>query len=185
MARPQDPEISARLLAAAAQLRDEVGYDAVTMEAVAARAGVGKPALYRRWPTKAQLYFEISVAIGAPPPDPPDTGTLRGDLLPLVRLLHDSMAHLDRDAVGEQVGQMIKDPAFSRDVYERTFRPMIDQLMVIWDRAVARGEVRRDLDGWQAISSLASTIHWRTMVYGLDVDVEQLVDVLLDGVRPR
>ena len=56
--RPRDPAIDSAALAAARELLAEKGWEQTTMVAIAERAGVGKPALYRRWPSKTQLIFE-------------------------------------------------------------------------------------------------------------------------------
>ncbi|MDG3011559.1 TetR/AcrR family transcriptional regulator [Rhodococcus sp. D2-41] len=56
--RPRDPAIDDAALVATRELLAEVGWDRTTMVSIAERAGVGKPALYRRWPSKAQLVFE-------------------------------------------------------------------------------------------------------------------------------
>ena len=56
--RPRDPAIGDSALAAARELLAEVGWDKTTMVAISERAGVGKPALYRRWPSKTHLVFE-------------------------------------------------------------------------------------------------------------------------------
>ena len=80
--RPRSPEVHDAILDAAIALIREVGYDAVSMDGIAARAGVGKAALYRRWPSKEALVVEALGRLVAAMPVP-DTGTLAED----VRLL--------------------------------------------------------------------------------------------------
>src|SRR5262249_19597962 len=79
MARTRDAAIDRSVLAATAQLLAEGGYSSLSVERVAARAGVAKTTIYRRWPSKAELVFAAAIH---PPErgDPPDTGTLAGDL---------------------------------------------------------------------------------------------------------
>src|ERR671929_593448 len=81
--RPRDPALDTRIVEAAVALIAEVGYDGATVEAIAERAGVGKPTIYRRWAGKAEIVAEaIRARKGAG--GPADTGSLRGDLRALV-----------------------------------------------------------------------------------------------------
>src|SRR6266498_1224789 len=84
--RPRSEQARESILHAAAELLLKRGLDAVSMDAVADRAGVSKATIYRWWPTKETLalealYHEWDTAR----PSPPDTGSLRGDLLALLR----------------------------------------------------------------------------------------------------
>lgn len=78
--RPRDAQLHAALLAATQELLLEQGFDRLSMESVAARAGVGKAAIYRRWPGKTALVVAAVADLGQAP-SVPDTGSLRGDLL--------------------------------------------------------------------------------------------------------
>jgi AcrR family transcriptional regulator len=80
--RPRDPRRREAILHAAIALVAEVGYDRMTVEALAHRAGVSKPTIYRRWPQgKPAIVAEAIHAKRAAAGPPPDTGSLRGDLL--------------------------------------------------------------------------------------------------------
>jgi len=63
--RPRDPDVDARVVCAARRLLAEKGYEALSFEAIAQATGVGKPTIYRRWPTKAHLAAEIATGDGA------------------------------------------------------------------------------------------------------------------------
>jgi AcrR family transcriptional regulator len=78
--RPRDPAVEAAVFAAARSLLGEVGYDAVSMEAVAAAAGVGKQTLYRRWPNKAALLVDACLVDAIERVADPATGNLEGDI---------------------------------------------------------------------------------------------------------
>jgi AcrR family transcriptional regulator len=85
--RPRDPQRRQAILAAAMALTAEVGYDRMTIDAIAARAGVSKPTLYRRWPHgKAELVADAIRERRGEAGETPDTGSLRGDLLALVAI---------------------------------------------------------------------------------------------------
>ena len=78
-----DDSLDDSIVEAAAELLAEVGYDAMSMDAVAARAGVGKATIYRRWSGKAPLVLDTVRARGFQLEEVPDTGSLREDLVAL------------------------------------------------------------------------------------------------------
>src|SRR5262249_61586247 len=78
-----DDSLDETIVEAAAALLAEVGYEAMSMDAVAARAGVGKATIYRRWSGKAPLVLDTVRARGFQLEEGPDTGGLRGDLIEL------------------------------------------------------------------------------------------------------
>src|SRR5919201_4334058 len=83
--RPRDPRRRRAILDAAMALIAEVGYDRMTIDAIAARSGASKPTLYRRWPHgKPELVADAIRERRAEGGEPPETGSLRGDLLALV-----------------------------------------------------------------------------------------------------
>ena len=84
--RRRGQELENALLAAAWDELNEHGYDALTIDAVATRAGTSRPVLYRRWPGKHELVrAAIGYGVAQDRAEPPDTGTLRGDVLALLR----------------------------------------------------------------------------------------------------
>lgn len=86
--RPRDPRSHEAIVSATSALVAEVGYAATSIGAVAARAGVGKDTVYRRWSGKAELVFEAVFTTTDDAPIP-DTGTLTGDLAVLLESLVD------------------------------------------------------------------------------------------------
>src|SRR5918995_6372874 len=78
--RPRDPSRDGVIRAAILRLLAEVGYGALTMDAVAAEAGVGKATIYRRWRTKQDLVVDTISELNAATVTPPDAGSLEGDL---------------------------------------------------------------------------------------------------------
>lgn len=83
-ARRLNPELDEVIVAAAAELLVGLSYDAVSIDAIAARAGVGKASIYRRWPSKAALVLDTVRSRQLPLGPARDTGSLRGELLALV-----------------------------------------------------------------------------------------------------
>ena len=94
--RPRDEARDQAILEAAVDLLAEVGYDAMSIESIANRAAVSKATIYRRWPGKAQLVAEALRRRHEPHVFiPPDTGSLRGDLLATVKNMLDQIEGLD------------------------------------------------------------------------------------------
>jgi AcrR family transcriptional regulator len=164
----------------------EHGYARLSMEAVAKRAGVGKSALYRRWPSKQEMAMavisEFSVAHAAIA----DTGSLRGDLRGALdgvlswltdprfsRILPDLVAETARNReLGDFVKSMIGTPR--RELSAEMLR-----------RAVDRGELRADLDLELVLDLLAAPIYWRLSVRASDAEpdyLDKLTDLLVRSI---
>src|SRR4051794_19069285 len=90
--RPRDPRRDESIYGAVLELLAEVGFDRMSLDAVASRAGVSKPTIYRRCPDgKAALVAAAIAFHHDAKPSAPDTGSLRGDLLAMVRLMSEQM----------------------------------------------------------------------------------------------
>jgi AcrR family transcriptional regulator len=187
--RPRDPRRREAILRAAIMLVAEVGYDRMTVDALAARAGVSKPTIYRRWPGgKKQIVLD---AIRSKHEDLdllPDAGSLRGDLLGLLGRM---IEHIDEDAhVAAGVISQLRDSeelaALMREEVVTLERRRYDVLI---ERAVARGELSADARITPLIADVAgSVIFTRAVVTGEPLDrafLEELVDhVLLPIFHP-
>ncbi|MBW4720199.1 TetR/AcrR family transcriptional regulator [Saccharothrix obliqua] len=134
--RPRSTHIDEALATAALALLDEVGYDALTLDAVATRAGVSRPALYRRWPTKLHLVAHV-VAEQVPMTDP-DTGSARQDLLVLAESLVRGLSWvlLAVHAEARRVPGVL-------DGFLAGRHALVAEVV---RRGVARGELRADVD---------------------------------------
>ncbi|MCK5929499.1 MAG: TetR/AcrR family transcriptional regulator, partial [Nocardioides sp.] len=144
--RPRDARIDAAALDAAAALLLEVGYADLTLAAVATRAGTSRPAVYRRWPTKAHLVHE-TVFRGEDTEAPASSGDLATDVAELVRrtarMLTSPLARL---AVPGLVGEAAGDPDLNRRVLERFEGTGWRGLQETVAEAVARGELDDHVD---------------------------------------
>ncbi|GAA4503693.1 TetR/AcrR family transcriptional regulator [Actinoallomurus oryzae] len=114
--RPRDAGRDVAILEATLLVLTEVGYDRLTIDAVAARAGVGKPTVYRRYPGKAAL---VAAAVehrvpGTPPATPP--GDLRAALLLTVRWLADQIAEQEIGLLGALFTGMRNDPGLAAEM---------------------------------------------------------------------
>lgn len=184
MARPRVADIDQRLVDAWRALSSEFAYEEITMTAIAARADVGKPALYRRFPSKAHLAFAAGV-MGSAPDRLPDLGSLETDLLPALVALVASLQAVPRGVYADQIAAAIADPVFAQRVQEEFARPALDQVMRLWTRAVERGEVDPDADGRAAMNDLAGALIFDVMVRHHvpdDAQLERIVHRFVCGV---
>jgi len=180
--RPRSEEAHDAILSAAIALIREVGYDAVTMEAIAARAGVGKATLYRRWKEKETLVIEALGRILHAIPVP-DTGSARGDLLGLMRvavgMYGDPASHV---LLSGLVAAMARSPAIAhamRTGFDARWRAAMRQVL---ERGTARGELRAELDVELATDVVSGPFFYRYLMSGGPVDepsARALVEVAL------
>jgi AcrR family transcriptional regulator len=182
--RPRvEGERELEILEATLEVLDEVGYDLLTMDAVATRAKASKATLYRRWKGKPEL---VVAAIMAHKGESvvPDTGTLRGDLLEAYcgsGGLNDPLAQSVLSAVVTAMG---RDPEFA-EVYRRDFiGPKIALSRQLYERARERGEVHPDCDLSIIAPALAGIVLHRAFLLGEDVTPDLVGRVLDEVVLP-
>ncbi|KYF81660.1 hypothetical protein BE11_37960 [Sorangium cellulosum] len=161
-----------------------VGYGALRVEDVAARSGVAKTTIYRRWPTKAEL---VAAALRAANEEqaPPDTGTLRGDLLAVVM----GAVRMSQTPTGRGIVRMLQteraDPeveAISRALRDRSRQ--VRRALV--ERGVARGELPADVDTELLLDLIFGAIYARLVHRGEDVSEDYAaaaIDTVLAGAR--
>src|SRR4051812_24745639 len=140
--RPRDPKRREAILRAAVELVSEVGYDRMTVEAIANRAGVSKPTIYRRWPAgKKEIVLDALRSKHADADALPDQGSLRGDLLALGQMMVEHI-HEDAHLAGGLISQLRESEELSTLLREEVVvHERIDSLLA---RAVARGELSAD-----------------------------------------
>jgi AcrR family transcriptional regulator len=173
--RPRSEEAHAAILGAAIALVREVGYDNVTMDGIAARAGVGKATVYRRWSGKETLVADAIEGIMRAVPVP-DTGTTRGDL---ARLLLAALAMYRDPATGPLLSGFVAAMARSeviaaaiRNGFNARWR---EAMRAVLRRGATRGELRRRLDLDLVIDVASAPLFYRYLMTGGLVD-ERLVD---------
>ncbi|MCW2643888.1 MAG: transcriptional regulator, TetR family [Dactylosporangium sp.] len=128
------------------ELLSEVGYDRMSMDAVAARARASKATIYRAWPHKPDLVIEALVHRFGGTPEPPDTGTLRGDLIALMTGACRVADSPDGAVVTGLMSAAAHNAELSRTLYRCTYQMKHVVHETIIDRAKARGEVPADTD---------------------------------------
>jgi AcrR family transcriptional regulator len=143
--RPRSPEAHAAILRAALELAVEGGLRGLSMEAIAARAGVGKATIYRRWKTKEELFVEAVRAI-AVNPDVPDTGSVRGDFEALTSAAVGRMAPEAFRVLPRLLADAADDPELLEALHAALVRPRRAAIAAILRRGIERGELREDID---------------------------------------
>jgi AcrR family transcriptional regulator len=184
------------ILAATAAELARSGYGKLGMDEIAAKAGVAKTTIYRRWPTKAELVTAAVRALhGLPPPEGAgadetapavaiDTGAVRSDLLALLRAQVAYTATPVGMGIVRVIGAELSDPeveAIARDLRAERRAPMIAAV----ERGVARGELEATTDSALVVEVLAGTVFARLCRLREPIDdafLEAIVDLVLNGV---
>ncbi|AWZ06930.1 TetR family transcriptional regulator [Streptomyces sp. ICC1] len=139
--RPRDRRAHAAIISATAELVAEAGYAATSIGAVAARAGVGKDTIYRRWPGKPELIFEAVFTTTDQAPIP-DSGTLTGDLTVLLQgLIAEFHAPAAAAALPGLLADFAADPVLKARIRTDFLAPSKERLLIVFERAVLRGEI--------------------------------------------
>jgi AcrR family transcriptional regulator len=144
--RSLDSSRDLALRESALALLAEVGYDRLTMDAVAARAHAGKTTIYRRWQSKAELVVDALNGLKGDH-DIPDTGSLRQDLHAMAADITNAKTQFGALTVG-MVNALVHDAELRRVFQEKFIAPRMAAFRIVFERAVARGEMPagHDLD---------------------------------------
>ncbi|HWE65309.1 MAG TPA: TetR/AcrR family transcriptional regulator [Acidimicrobiales bacterium] len=186
--RPRDQRIDHAVLHATTELLEEVGYQRLTMAAVAARAGTSPPAVYRRWPTKAHLVHE---AVFPSTPDdvlPSDVSLrdgIRSMLVSGVQLLGQPAA---RAAVPGLLAELSAAPEIHADILQRFIGSEWGWLDVRLQQAIACGQARPDVEPRTLLDLISGSAFLATAVGPADRIndrwVDQVVDLIMRGIAP-
>jgi AcrR family transcriptional regulator len=180
--RPRSEKAREAILEAAAELLLARGLEAVSMDEVAERAGVSKATIYRWWPTKETLALDALYHEWAPPPDARVSGSLRGDLLSLLRPW---VRLVGKRPYGRVIAALITeaqtDPAFAEQYRERFVEPRRDQARPLLLDAIARGELPATTDVELALDLLYGPLYHR-LLHGHAPLSERFLRDLVDTV---
>lgn len=160
----RQPAVTAALRRALFEEWAASGYRALSLERVAGRAGVGKAALYRRWPSKAAMTADALAGVGLTITEVPDTGTLVDD----VRALLSSFRRVLRHPLARRILPDLHAERGRSDELDAVLAPFTAARRArgtaVVERAVARGELAKDVDLELALDLLAAPIYWRMIV---------------------
>jgi AcrR family transcriptional regulator len=186
--RPRSERAERAILEAALDLFAESGVGGVCMEAVAARAGVGKATIYRRWPGKEDLLLDALTSLKSPLPEPGGE-SVREDLVAMLRVMcQDAADPRWARRYTLLLGEGEKYPKVMERYKETVVEPRRDMIRSVLRRGVASAELRPDVDVEVAMFMLTGAVlargrhdaEWITPEYA-----ERVVDEVLLGLAPR
>lgn len=178
--RPRSAEADRAILDATLEVFVELGLDGLTVEGVAARAGVGKGTIYRRYPSKIELVMAATHAVVAARSPAPDTGWVARDL----RILARGLVEILRSEAGAAIAQMVADKRRNPDLAAAHRAFVEGRRKISFDavrRGIDRGELRRDTDAAVVTDAIAGPLFYRQLVTGERID-RRFADRLVDEV---
>jgi AcrR family transcriptional regulator len=144
--RPRSVQSHQAMLRATLELLAEVGFEAMSIDAIAARAGVGKTTIYRRYASKDELVADAIESIREEIVIP-DTGNLQGDLDALVQnAAQITLNPLGRQAVAMIISSASSNAQFAQIYWTKYLQPRRKTFAIVLERAKARDEIPADLD---------------------------------------
>ncbi|MET1000858.1 MAG: TetR/AcrR family transcriptional regulator [Acidimicrobiia bacterium] len=177
--RPRSTECDEQILRAAMEEYAENGFDGMSVDAVAARAGVSKATIYRRYPSKLELVAASIFGLAEAAAPKPDTGSLRGDLQ---ASLHNLSQLVADPVLGQCIRTMVPDGIRNPElgqVHEHFVRHRRAGTIAALERAIARGELRAGLDVELAADVIAGPLFYRHLVSHMPID-DDYVDGVID-----
>ncbi len=178
------PARESAICAAALELLAEVGYDRMSMDAVAARAKASKATIYRRWPGKRELVVHAIRCRGPQALEPPDTGSLRGDIIATLQTAHEGIGSEDVALLSGVLRAMRGAPEIADSLRQQV---LVDKRHVgatIVRRAIERGELGPNADPGVFHEVAPALMFFRVLVTGEPIDDEFFAHVADDVLIP-
>jgi AcrR family transcriptional regulator len=166
MPRTRDPSLDAAIATATLELLSEESFAAITVEAVAARAGVGKPAIYRRFADKVALVLSV-IEAALPPLEPVDLADTRAELWAAMQSGFPPDAPGYVCMIGGLIAERRRNPELIEAFRERILNPRRKLVCALIERGQRRGDIRIDLDPETAVDWLAGSLLARAFA-GID-----------------
>ena len=186
--RPRDEEVKRRILEAAEQLLENVGFISATVDAIAERAGASKATVYRWWPNKASVLIDaFRQAVGEELPFP-DTGIFEEDLRQQVRLFANLLMSRKGRVLVAVLRAAQQDPEVKSAFREYWLVPRRAEARHAMDRHRRRGDMPADLDLDTAIDLLYGPLYYQMLTGYRELSLEyadEVVRVAISGLRAR
>ena len=182
--RPRSTEVHRRILDATRELLSEDGFSSLRLEHVAARAGVGKATIYRRWGSKEGLAQELLAELAGPHIAVADTGDTRAELLAAV--LNPMRAITDTPfgpVIRALLSQIAVNPTLGDPFRATIVQARRDEIARVVRRGIARGDIKADADQEIATELLVGPVYFRLMFGGelTPQFASRIVDSVLAG----
>jgi len=168
------------ILAATLDVLADVGYDRLTMDAVATHARASKATLYRRWNGKVSLIIDALLSQKGPITTP-DTGTLRGDLLDVFCGMGGLTDERQMAVLASVITAIARDAEFAAAFREKFIGPKAKVGRMLFERALARGEIRDDVDLDIVTAALPGIVLHRQFLLG-EAPTQDLITRVIDQI---
>ncbi len=182
--RPRSERAHQAILTAARELLIEEGFASLRLEHVAARAGVGKATIYRRWASKEALAQDLLTQLAGPHIEVADTGSTREEMLAAVTNPMRAVTETDfGPVIRAMLSQIASNPRVGDPFRATVVEARRAEITKVIERGIARGDLRSDADPGVATELLVGPVYFRLMFGGvLDLDfAEQIVDSVMRG----
>jgi AcrR family transcriptional regulator len=182
--RPRSLVVDEAILnALIALLAEGMPAEAISIEAVAARAGVGKATIYRRWPNKDALLADAVASLKGPPPVPAGV-SVREDLITLLRPVAHNSGVRGANVLPCLVSELRRSPLL-QEAYQRVIEPRREVMRGVLRRGMASGELRPDLDIEVVMAMLVGPLVAQSVMnWNPALDREKLGEQLVDTLWP-
>jgi len=184
--RPRSTQVHEAILQSALQLLSEAGYERMSIEAVAAHAGVGKTTIYRRWNSKEELVVDALASV-KPRQEVPDSGNVREDILLWVEaFVTSAQTPFERQMLSLLIGTLSNNPPLAERYWSKYAAPIYETLTAVLKRGQGRGEIRRDIDLTVLLDVLSGTIFYQFFLKpaseSLLNDFKRALDLVFHGI---
>ncbi|MYW15097.1 TetR family transcriptional regulator [Streptomyces sp. SID2955] len=187
--RRSGPDLTAAIMRTTLELGRELGYAKLSIEAIAARAGVGKHTVYRRWPSKGALLLDSLLSLSESALDYPDTGDVAADLRRQIYEAVDLLAAEPlRPLFQALVGEAQLDPGVAAALNERFIAPQAAKTVARLAVARDQGQLAPDFDLDLAMAILSGPLYFRLLITQEPLThayVDRILDALFAGMAAR
>jgi AcrR family transcriptional regulator len=186
--RPRDPATRKRILAAASALLDEGGLSAVTMEAIANRAGVGRPTIYREWPNAHAVAMSAFLARAGRPPGRSRTRTALGALKSQLHELAETFATRAGRSTAMMIAAAQNDSELAKVFRTHFVLKNREEGRALLLRAIEEGELRRDIHLEAALDLIYAPFYFRLLIGHAPLsirDTDLILELALEGMGTR
>jgi AcrR family transcriptional regulator len=183
--RPRSEKATTAILEATADLMEEKGFSATTIEAIAARAQVSKVTIYKWWPSRGAVAIDAYLHRYRQTLDFTDTGDVAADLTAQLQLLVEAFRGRAGDIMGDLIGEAQHDPALAAALRDGWLQPRRNMTADVLRHAIERGEIRDDVDVDTLMDQLYAPVYWRLLMRHQSFDqrlVPSIVGNILLGV---
>ena len=183
--RPRSEETRVAVLRATSELMHEVGVRVMTTEGIAGRSGASKATIYKWWPSKYAVAVDALLSEMLIESDDPDTGSAREDFRVTLRGMIHYYASPSGRIYAQLIGEAQSDPLLAAELRDRLVGSRRLLVRAIWDRGVARGELRADVDPEVAIDLVFGPAMYRLVAGHAPLDdaaADAIVDAAVRGL---